>query len=160
MKCSQIKKKLSTYLDEALADNEKEMIARHVKDCAFCQEELNALLRVKQSLTILDGMEVPPYFMTRLRQRIKDERLEIVEHIPFLQRIKRFVVPVATAAAVVASLFVGSQMGRTLYQEIANGSQQASIESNDVLGLGSFEGFPQGSLSDIYDELVAGGNNG
>ncbi|KPK62777.1 hypothetical protein AMJ83_09855 [candidate division WOR_3 bacterium SM23_42] len=160
MKCSQIKKKLSAYIDGEITDNEKIMIKKHLKACAICQEEVAVLSRVKGSLSVLDGMEVPPYFMARLRQRIRDEKLETVEHIPFLERIRRLAVPAATAAAVVASLFVGSQMGRTLYQAITDGSRQSGVEATDVLGLGSFEAFPEGSLSEIYDELVTGGNNG
>jgi anti-sigma factor RsiW len=160
MKCSQIKKKLSAYLDGEISDNEKRMITEHLKACAICQEELVILSRIKESLNVVDGMKVPSYFMTRLRQRIKDEKLETVDQIPFLERIRRLAAPAATAAGVVVSLFVGSHMGRTLYQEIADGSQQSGTETTDVLGLGSFEAFPEGSLSEIYDELVTGGNNG
>ena len=160
MKCSQIKKRLSAYLDREIIDNEKRVIMEHLRVCAVCQEELATLSEVRESLGVLHGIDVPPYFMTRLKQRIKDGQVETFEQIPFLAKIKRLAVSAATAVAVVASLFAGSQMGKTLYQEIADDSRQAGIEAMDVLGLGTFDTFPEGSFSEIYDELVVGGNNG
>ncbi len=160
MKCSQIKKKLSAYLDGEMKVDERQMIAGHLKTCILCQEELAALSKVKETFSVLDGMEVPPYFMTRLRQRIKDEKFLATRPMPILEKIRRVAFSAAAFAGVVVSLFMGSQMGRTLYQELANDTQPVSVENANILGFGSFEEFPEGSLSDVYDELIKGGNNG
>lgn len=160
MKCSQIKKRLSAYLDGEIEDNEKETIARHLKTCVSCQEELTRLREVKETLSVLPGMEVPPYFMTRLRQRIRDEESLAERPLPIIERIRRIVVYAAALAGVVVSVFAGNQMGRTLYQKLVVDTQPVSIESANILGFGSFEEFPTGSLSDMYSELVTGGNNG
>jgi anti-sigma factor RsiW len=160
MKCSQIKKKLSAYLDHEMKDDERQMVSGHLKTCTLCQEELAALAKVKETLFVLEGMEVPPYFITRLRQRIKDERSLTTRPVPLIERIRRVACSAAGFAGVAVSLFVGSQMGRTLYQELANDTQTVSVENANTLGFGSFEEFPEGSLSDVYNELITGGNNG
>ena len=160
MKCSQIKNKLSAYLDGEIQDNERETVASHLKTCAVCQEELAALVKVKECLSVLPGMEVPLYFMTRLRQRIKDEETLAEKPMSVLEKIKRVAVYGAAFAGIVVSLFAGNQMGRTLYQQLVTDTQPVSFESDNILGFGSFEEFPAGSLSDVYGDLIIGGNNG
>jgi anti-sigma factor RsiW len=160
MKCSQIKKKLSAYFDDEIEDNEREIIASHLENCAVCQEEMAALVKVKKTLSVLPGMEVPLYFMTRLKQRIKDEETLAEKPMSILEKIKRVAVYGAAFTGVVVSLFAGNQMGRTLYQQIMTDTQPVSFESDNILGFGSFEEFPAGSLSDVYGDLIIGGNNG
>lgn len=156
MKCSRIMKKLSAYLDGEMPEQERIAISEHLQQCAECRAELAALSAVRDALNSIEGMEVSPYFMNRLRQRIKEQR----ESVPFLQRIKGLAFTTVTAFALVASLFIGNQAGKTLYQSIIQTSEPAVAETNDAFGLGAFEEFPDGSLSDLYNELVTGGNNG
>ena len=156
MKCSEVKRKLSAYLDGEVSDADRKEIAEHLKTCEDCQEELAALSSVSDALVLLGGIEVPPYFMTRVRQCISDE----AKAIPFLERIRSIAVTAATAIAVIGALFIGNQFGRTLYHSITGKGTPATAQASDVFGLGAFEEFPDGSLSDIYNELVAGGNDG
>jgi len=156
MKCSRIKKKLSAYLDGEMPEHEKNIISEHLRQCKDCRAELAALSAVRDVLKSIEGMEVPPYFIARLRQHIKAQ----AKPLPFLQRIKSLAVTAATAFALVASLFIGNQAGKTLYQSIAQTPEPVTAETSNVFGLSAFEEFPDGSLSDIYDELLAGGNNG
>jgi anti-sigma factor RsiW len=156
MKCSRIKKKLSAYLDGEMPEHERNIISEHLRQCKDCRAELAALSAVRDALKSIEGMEVPPYFITRLRQHIKEQR----ESVPFLKKIRSLAFATASAFAVVASLFIGNQAGKTLYQSIAQTPEPVMAETNDVFGLGAFEEFPDGSLSDIYNELITGGNNG
>ena len=144
MKCSRIKKKLSAYLDGEMPEQERIVISEHLQRCEECKAELAGLMKVADSLNILDGVDVPPYFMTRLRQYIKEE----AKPVSFLQRIRGVAISAATALAVIVSLFIGNQAGRTLYQSIAQTPEPAMAETNDVFGLSTFEEFPDGSLSD------------
>jgi len=156
MKCSRIKKKLSAYLDGEMSERERQIISQHLQQCEECNKELAALSAVRDAINTIDGMEVPPYFVTRLRQHIREQ----ARPAPFFQRIRGLAVTAATAGAVVASLFIGNQAGKTLYQSIAQTTEPVIAETNNVFGMSAFEEFPDGSLSDIYNELVAGGNNG
>lgn len=156
MKCSRIKKKLSAYLDGEVSEQERRMISEHLKLCEECKAEFTAMSSVGDALKTLEGFETPPFFMTRLRQAVSEQE----RSVPFLQRMRSLAVSAATAIAVIASLFIGNQAGKTIYQSIARTPETVTAETSDVFGLNAFEEFPEGSLSDIYDELVTGGNNG
>jgi len=156
MKCSRIKKKISVYLDGEMPEQEREVISQHLQQCEECRRELTALSAVRDAINTIDGMEAPPYFVTRLLQHIREQ----ARPVPFFQRIRGLAVTAATAVAVVASLFIGNQAGKTLYRSIAQTPEPVIAETNNIFGVSAFEEFPDGSLSDIYNELVAGGNNG
>ena len=156
MKCSEVKRKLSAYLDGEMSERDKKDIAEHVQQCKGCKEELAALSKVMDALGVLEGMEPPPYFITRVRQCVREEG----KSAPFLEKIRSVAISFATAAAVVVSVLIGNQFGRTLYQSVAPTVASQTAETNDMFGLGTLEEFPDGSLSDIYNELVAGGNSG
>jgi anti-sigma factor RsiW len=156
MKCSQVRRKLSAYLDGEVSERDKKEIDGHLQQCKGCQEELAALSGVSDSLGIMAGMEPPSYFMTRVRQCIREE----VKPRPFLGKVRSIVFSAATAFAVVVSLLIGNQVGRILYQSVAATGESQTAETTDVFGLGTLDEFPDGSLSDIYNELVAGGNSG
>jgi anti-sigma factor RsiW len=156
MNCSKTKKKLSAYLDGEISEQERHMISEHLKLCSECQAELAAMSSVSDALETLEGFEVPPFFITRLRQGIREQE----RPVPFFKRIRSVAISTATALGVIISLFIGNQAGRTIYQAIARAPEPVEAETNEVFGVGAFEEFPEGSLSDIYSELVTGGNNG
>ncbi|UCD05041.1 MAG: zf-HC2 domain-containing protein [candidate division WOR-3 bacterium] len=156
MKCSEVKRKLSAFLDGEIPSAGKKEIIEHLETCRGCQEELAALSEVMDALGVLEGMEPPPYFITRVRQSVREEG----KPVPFLERIRSVAISFATAAAVVTSVLIGNQFGRTLYQSVAPAAISETAETGDIFGFGTLEEFPDGSLSDIYDELIAGGNNG
>jgi anti-sigma factor RsiW len=156
MKCSEVRRKLSAFLDGEIPGAGKKEIIEHLETCRGCQEELAALSKVMDALGVLEGMEPPPYFITRVRRRVREGG----KPTPFLERIRSVAISFATAAAVVASVLIGNQFGRTLYQSVAPAVVFETAETDDIFGFGTLEEFPDGSLSDIYNELVAGGNNG
>ncbi len=156
MKCSEVRRKLSAFLDGEISNAGKKEIAEHLETCKGCQEELVAFSRVMDALGVLEGMEPPAYFITRVRQCVREEG----RPTPFLERIRSIAISFATAAAVVASVLIGNQFGRTLYQSVTPAVVSETAETDDIFGFGTLEEFPDGSLSDIYNELVAGGNNG
>ena len=156
MNCHNIKKRLSAYLDGEITDEEEEIILEHLAGCEKCREELAAFSEVQDSLRMIKGMDVPPYFMTRLRQQIREEK----QPLPFYERVRSAVISAATAVAVMLSLLIGNQAGKVLYRSVVASATVQATETTDVFGANAFEEFPDGSLSDIYNDLVAGGNNG
>jgi len=156
MKCYEVKRKLSAYLDGEVSSAEKREIAEHLETCSVCQDQLSVLSKIIDALGVLEGMQPPPYFISRVRQCVRDER----ESIPFLERIRGVAISFATAAAVVTAVLIGSQFGRTLYQSMAPTAISETAEMNEMFGFETLQEFPDGSLSDIYNELISGGNNG
>lgn len=156
MRCPQVKRNLSAYVDGEVSDSDKKFISEHLKHCPECHKEMTALTNVVAAMNILQGAEVPLFFMTRLKQRLQEE----AGPLPVLVKIRKFMLSAASVLAMVVSLLIGNQIGRILYYSIAETSVEQSSGTTDILGLGTFEEFPNGSLSDMYNELLAGGNNG
>ncbi len=156
MKCSRIERKLSAYLDGEMPEQKRAVISEHLKQCEGCRAKLSGFRAIADALDTIEDMEAPPYFTTRLRQRLTEQK----RTLPLLQRIRSLAVTAATTVAVVGSLFIGNQAGRILYQSITLIREPVMSETSEVFGLGAFEEFPDGSLSDIYNELITGGNNG
>ncbi len=71
MNCNEVRGNLIELLGEGQADPS---LAAHVRQCGTCTQELDAL---RKTLALLDEWEAPepsPYFLTRLRAHVKEER--------------------------------------------------------------------------------------
>ncbi|MBE0432069.1 zf-HC2 domain-containing protein [candidate division WOR-3 bacterium] len=157
MKCSKVRRKLSRYLDGEVCPDEQRLLSEHLELCRECQAELAALSRLGDVLnSTLEGMEIQPFFMTRLRQCVREE----VRPAMIIEKIRRVAVAAATAVGIVVSLLIGNQAGKTLYRSIASSYVAQGVEESDIFGLSSFDEFSDGSLSDVYNQLVAGGHSG
>ena len=156
MKCSEVRRKLSAYIDREVCDSDDSVIRDHLCGCRACAREHAEMVMVSRSLSRVEGIEVPPFFMARLRQHTQEAAFPL----PFLEKIRRATFVTATAIAVFVSLFVGHRVGRTLYYSISERVAQQTSGAAEVLDIGTFVEFPDGSLSDMYDQLIAGGNNG
>ncbi|MGB3340442.1 MAG: zf-HC2 domain-containing protein [bacterium] len=155
MNCSQVQKRISAYLDGEIRDNERQLIEEHIKTCTQCSKELTALTELGTTLDTLKGIQVPTYFRAHVKQRIKDQAFV---QIPFFEKIRRVVFPLAATAAIVVSLLFGNYIGKSLYQNVAEITTQENSEVAGVFGLSSLNEFPEGSLSNVYYNYVPGGD--
>ncbi len=157
MKCSRIKRKLSAFLDGETSEVENQLISEHLKSCARCQNELEELSQVSDILDVMDEVEVSPFFTTRLKQRIVDQRARRVVRMPFMEWIRRAALPAFATALVILSFLVGSNLGKTIYQEQAESIAKSGTEIVEVLDFASLDEFPEGSLGWAYSNLLIGG---
>src|SRR5215468_7426889 len=71
MNCHDVRENLIELLAQGQADP---ALAAHVKECGNCARELESL---RKTMALLDEWEAPepsPYFLTRLRAHVKEER--------------------------------------------------------------------------------------
>ena len=116
MKCSKIQKKLSDYLDNALPDNEKEVITDHLKTCQSCQEEFSTLKKLQSALCLLDDISVPDGFTSNLIGRIHEIERKTESTVPYAI-FGRTVMAAACVAMVLLSIIFGNHIGKTLYKK-------------------------------------------
>ena len=157
MTCSQVKKKLNAYLDGEISEKEQQSISEHITSCASCQQELEALKIVSQTLTDVDDVEVTPYFRMHLKNRLRDERTGGEKTFSFLEWIRKVTIPIAATALFVISIIAGGQMGRIIYQQTAQATQTQAAEIDYIAGMGGLEEISGTSFSEIYEELYTGG---
>ncbi len=71
MKCNDVRENLIELLTGGQADPQ---VTAHLRQCSACTEELASM---RKTMTLLDEWEAPepsPYFLTRLRAHVKEER--------------------------------------------------------------------------------------
>ena len=157
MKCSEVRRKLSAFLDGEVSEEEKQLILEHVKSCDLCRKELEALSQVSEVLEVMDEIQVSPFFITRLKQRIADQESKSLVRLPFMEWIRHSTVPAFTTVLVCLSLLLGYYLGKTIHQERVESVLIADAEVTDALGVAVLDEFPEGSLGDAYSNLLTGG---
>jgi len=73
MKCSDVRKKLSRYIDGMLEDKMRDIVEEHLASCKACSEELEGLRIAIEGLKGLHEVKVPDDFLERVRERIEQE---------------------------------------------------------------------------------------
>jgi anti-sigma factor RsiW len=71
MNCNDVRENLIELLTDGPADPQ---VTAHVSQCSACAEELSSM---RKTMALLDEWEAPepsPYFLTRLRAHVKEER--------------------------------------------------------------------------------------
>jgi hypothetical protein len=105
MNCQDVRENLIELLAEGSpssghgADPE---VAAHVRECAACTGELKSL---RQTMALLDEWEAPepsPYFLTRLRAHVKDEREKAPARSGIFSWMRRPAMAVSLATLLVA----------------------------------------------------------
>jgi len=115
MKCNEIRKLFSPYLDGRVSGSEMRALTRHVEECAGCEREFTAMQRTQQLLSGLGTKKAPVDLALKLRVAISREasakRRSYEGLLVRLQNaLDAFMVP-ATAGLVSAVLFFGLLLG-------------------------------------------------
>jgi hypothetical protein len=116
VKCTEIRKLFSPYLDGRVSGAEMRTVARHVEQCSACEREYAAMQRTQQLLSELGTKKAPADLALKLRLAISREaaqsrrpRFEGIL-VRLENALNAFMVP-ATAGLVSAILFFGLLLG-------------------------------------------------
>jgi anti-sigma factor RsiW len=157
MECSQVKKRLSAFLDNEVTAEENSKISEHLKSCIKCSKELEALSQVSDFINVMDEVEVSPYFMVRLKQRIRGESSKGFIGLPFFESIKRIAVPVGIAALFIISILGGNRLGSLFHQREINNLTELNEELADFSGTTTFDDVSEGSIGEALAGLIIEG---
>jgi anti-sigma factor RsiW len=151
--------RLSAFLDDEVSEEERTEISEHLKVCSSCRKEAGELSQVSELFTPVEDVQVSPYFLTRLKLRISEEKARSSVRWPFLKwirelRFERIPIPAATAALLVLALMLGSRLGTVIYQERL---EEPDVELAEVFSIASFDDFPEGSLGESYVSVFSQG---
>ncbi len=72
MKCSQIRKMISPYVDNELAPDELKLFTSHIQECPACKEELEEIQYVHQLFASAERFEAPFGFATRVMAHLEE----------------------------------------------------------------------------------------
>ena len=147
MKCHNIIRKLSAYMDGELSEEDKTQVASHIQECPDCARALRGLSRAWDTLEWLPETDPPPHFFIRLKARmasVKEKRKE--------RWIEGVLLPASAVAVIGIGILIGSLVGKN--GDIINGSMGAEEEWISSLYLDRFDDVPSASLGDAYLELT------
>jgi len=149
---------LTAFSDGELTPEAKEQISLHLDACADCRHELEELNRLSKELDRLEAVEVRPYFMTRVKQRIADRQAKRAAVKVLPGWVRRTVIPVGAAALVFLTALTGSYLGRTVYRWRSS-AESGSTPNHGSAGSILFDESSEGSLSRFTDQLLDGGKS-
>lgn len=76
MKCSNVRERLSSYVDGVLDEYNLELIESHVSECADCQRELDALRMLVATASHIDEIRPPVNLKHRIMAAVREAREE------------------------------------------------------------------------------------
>ena len=133
MNCNEVRENLIELLtpESPLAGHQANpAVTAHVHECQACAQELESL---RKTMALLDEWEAPepsPYFLTRLRAHVKEER----EKAPARSSVFGWLRRPAMAVSLAALLLAGGLIYRIEIMEpvqIQEGSAVADVEALD-----------------------------
>jgi len=133
MNCNEVRENLIELLtpESPLAGHQaNHAVTAHVHECQACAQELDSL---RKTMALLDEWEAPepsPYFLTRLRAHVKEER-EKAPASPVFGWLRRPAMAVSLAAVLVAGGLVYRFIGIPPIVEPETGTAVADVEALD-----------------------------
>lgn len=146
MNCNEVRENLIELLNEGQAGPS---VTDHVRQCGACAQELESL---RKTMALLDEWEVPepsPYFLTRLRAHVKEEREKAPAKLSIFIWMRRPAMAVSLATVLVAGGAVYTVLRPETPPPPDTGTAVADVEAldrnHDVL-----------VNTDLIDELSGG----
>ena len=148
MKCKQVRKKISQYMDELVLD-EKEAFASHIRDCAACREVLEETRAVHKMFANAERFSAPYGFATRVMANLEEKDPTWLRILP---SFKSFFLRSAEVAFALAVLTIGIVSGNLLLEDKTPVHRQVQ----ESFSLDLFQATPPDSIGGIYLAYVGG----
>ncbi len=153
MKCSQIRRMVSRYVDDELKPEDRKAFLSHIQSCDTCRKELEETQQVMQILASAERFEAPYAFAERVMARIGEtEELRS----SWLRRMfagQLLFVRAAQVAFALVVILIGLVSGNILTGAGPAERQQAI---QDTFSLDLFQATPPGSIGGVYVSLTGG----
>jgi anti-sigma factor RsiW len=149
MKCSQIKKFISPYMDGELGPEEKKVFESHVVDCLACRKELEDMQSIHQSIASKARLEAPAGFVTRVMAQIEEG--ESRSSFWGFFTLQPLFIRVAEVAFALVFLLIGAFSGNLL---TTNRTAERVSTTQESFSFDVFQAAPPGSVGDAYMTLT------
>lgn len=126
IECAEVQKNLSEYLHNELSDEYNSLIENHLTICSHCNNELENLKKLIESIENSQKPEPPSYLRAQFSELINKEKTNYEEGIKQKPLIysKRILVRVAAA---IALLLIGNAIGMFTYPYLIKNSSNFEV---------------------------------
>jgi hypothetical protein len=117
MQCSDVREKLSAYIEGIVSPEEKQLIDEHLKVCERCSDSLADLRKAHELVRNLEEVEPPPWLTQKVMARVRSEtplKRGVLQKIFYPLHIK---LPIE-ALAVIFVAFMSVHVYRTMQPEM------------------------------------------
>ena len=151
MKCSQIRKMISPYVDDELTPDEKKVFTSHLADCPACEKELEEIRSVHHLFASAETFEAPLGFATRVMARLEETEKTGLSRLWRLLAARPLFLRTVEVALALAIVLTGMVSGNLLVADRTTGRQTTVREA---FSLDLFRAAPPDSLGDVYMRLA------
>ena len=126
MKCRNIEKKLSLYINNELPNSDNILIESHLQKCSSCSKLYKNLNETLALLKPTEDIEEHPFYYTRLKQRMEnkiDSKASILETI----LRKKSMQAILYLGSIIIAVFLGIQIG----SNSNNTNQFTELDANE-----------------------------
>jgi anti-sigma factor RsiW len=153
MKCTQIEKMISRYIDDELSLDEKKAFTLHIQDCSGCRKELEETQAVHELFGSAERFSAPYGFATRVMANLEEK--ESSGFWGFLA-LRPFFLRAVEVAFTLIMIVIGLISGNVLVAERGASQREASVER--ALSLDVFQATPPDSIAGIYVTMMGVGD--
>ena len=151
MKCSQIEKMISRYIDNELDSEEKESFALHVQDCSGCRKELEEVQAVHELFASAERFPAPHGFTTRIMANLEAKEPSWLWQLFTLRPFALRAVEVAFALII---MIIGVFSGNLLVADRTSEKQVVQATVQESFSLDLFQAAPPDSVGGAYVRLM------
>ena len=146
MNCKHIRKKLLAYLNDEFEHSTQEQIRLHLDNCEQCRQIREQLSTVQDWMKKSEQVKPDPFFVTRLKQHVKEKSLSKSAKSGARLFIERAMVPVA----IVVGLFLGTMAGKNLSLSYSTIEEADYFSESGYFEQDIFNEMPTASLTSSY----------
>jgi predicted anti-sigma-YlaC factor YlaD len=161
MNCKNVKKNLVSFLENELVEEKRVELENHLKICPDCSSLLEEFSPLWGTLKHRERIQPPPYFWTRLRQRIIEYEEGKKPVLGWMEGLVHWMRPAVAVGVLVICIFLGYSLGN-LPQ--SNGQTVSQIDERAIAlqeffnshYLNPLNDLPTGSIEATYLEMISG----
>ncbi|HDH50898.1 MAG TPA: DUF2275 domain-containing protein, partial [Nitrospirae bacterium] len=144
MKCSDIEKKLSAYIEEMLSGEDRKQVDAHLETCLQCRASLDDLERSIAYTQGIEEVEPPVWLKQKVMARVRQEgraKKAIFQKLFFPLHIKVPIEVIATLAVAVTAFYVFKSVEPDMKMAYAPAEQDITSRQEEIKGLKKDEYF-------------------
>jgi anti-sigma factor RsiW len=149
MKCGQIRKTISQYVDDELGQDEKKAFASHIQGCSACREEVKEAQAIHGLFASAERFPAPHGFTTRVMANLEEKELSWFRGVFAL---RPFFVRAAEVAFAVIIMIIGVVSGNVLVADRDVPQRETSVGQS--LSLDLFQATPPDSIAGVYVTMM------
>ncbi|GFP18808.1 hypothetical protein HKBW3S03_00313 [Candidatus Hakubella thermalkaliphila] len=117
MNCEDVKRNISAYIDEELDQEDRDVVGRHLSECAYCRHYHTQISAIAKGVFSLSRLSLSPSQQRELQETVDAEWKKRARRKGFLAQLSRpgrLALAAASVAAFLLIAFVLSQLGGVL----------------------------------------------